>query len=136
MKNIYTFITVVLLLAGCNPTKQTAGSDRPYEITFGRTGGFTNVTVEFMIRENREVFRITNGQSTKTNKITARKMKEIRNLIDSVGFKNLTPEEPGNVNYFIKVQHPEYENRVQWSDPSVESPLNTLYHLLLTTIKQ
>ena len=125
--------TVVMLLCGCSQTKKTTDTDRPFEIRFGRTGGFTNVKVEFVLRENREVFRIQNDEAIKINRIRVKEMKEIRRMIDSVGFKNLSLEEPGNVSYFIKVQDPEYENAVQWTNTMEESPLNKLYHLLLST---
>jgi hypothetical protein len=125
--------TIVLLLCGCSHTKKTTDTDRPFEIRFGHTGGFTNIKVEFVIRENREVFRIQNDEAVRINRIRKKVIREIRSMIDSVDFKNLTSEQPGNVNYFIKVQDPEYENAVQWSNTMEESPLNKLYHLLLPT---
>jgi len=124
----------VLLLCGCSQTKKTTGTDRPFEIRFGHTGGFTNTTVEFLIRENREVFRIQNDETVRINKIRAKEMKGIRSVIDSVHFRNLASEKPGNINYFIKVQDPEYENRVQWTNSQEQNSLNKLYHLLLSTL--
>jgi hypothetical protein len=128
-----TLTTVVLLLYGCSHTKKTTDTERAFEIRFGHTGGFSNVTVEYLIRENREVFRIQNDEAIRINRIRIKEMKEIRSMIDSVDFKNLFSEKPGNVSYFIKVQDPEYENAVQWTNTMEESPLNKLYHLLLST---
>jgi hypothetical protein len=135
MNRIITLTIFVLLLCGCSHTKKTTDTEQPFEIRFGQTGGFTNVTVEFVIRENREVFRIQNDEAVRINNIRVKEMKEIRNMIDSVDFKNLSSGEPGNVSYFIKVTDPEYEKAIQWTNVTEESPLNKLYHLLLSTLK-
>lgn len=133
-KKVHLFAAILLILLSCTSAHRTTDLKRHFEIRFGHTGGFTNETLEFMIRENREVFKIQNGEEVKINRITSEKMKEIRDFIDSVHFEKFTSEKPGNINYFIRVQDPEYENRVQWTHIEEDSPLNRLYKLLLTTL--
>jgi carbonic anhydrase len=134
MNKIHFSAIILLMLFSCTHTQKTAGTERPFEIHFGHTGGFTNITVEFVVMENREVFRVQDGEVVRINKLRSKEMKEIRNMIDSIDFKNLVSEEPGNLNYYINLQSPEYKNSVQWSDPVKETPLNSLYRKLLTTI--
>jgi hypothetical protein len=132
---MHSFTLILLLLISCKPVQKTTDEVRSFQINFGHTGGFTNVTVEFLIRENREVFRIENSNLIRIGKIGIKEMKEIKKMIESTDFKNLKSEPPGNINYFIKVQTREFENTVSWTPPSLNSTLNELYMKLSESVK-
>ncbi len=130
------YATVAFLLVSCTQTHQTTRTERTPEIQFGRTGGFTNIPVNYAIRKNREVFRLREETSEKINKISAGNLREIMALVDSLNFQNLGSGKAGNVNFYIRVMTPEYDHTVQWSESEQDTPIYVLYSKLLNTLKK
>jgi hypothetical protein len=135
MKQVSSFTLILFLLFSCSSVHKTADQERPFQINFGHTGGFTNVTLEFLIKENREAFSVENSNLISIKKISLKEMREINKIIKSADFKNLKSEPPGNINYFIKVQNREFENKVVWTPPSRNPSLNELYLKLSEIVK-
>jgi hypothetical protein len=135
MKKKHSLTLILLLLISCAPSRKSTDQERPFQISFGHTGGFTNVKLEFLIKENREAFSVENTNLIKIKKISRKEMREIKQMIESTDFKNLKSEPPGNINYFIKVQTREFENTMSWTPPSLNSSLNELYVKLSEIVK-
>ncbi len=129
-------VTAALLLFSCTQTRKATAPGCDFEIRFGRTGGFTNIPVEYALFENRKVYRIRGDESVNVNRIRIKEMKEIKNLVDSLGFRNLESEKPGNVNYFIRVCTADSDHRVSWSETGGDNPRNILFRRLLDTLRE
>ena len=104
------------------------------EISFGKGGGFTGLTDEYLLTGNAEVFKIKNGEETKLNQITKKEIRSISKQIKDLQFKDLEIAETGNMTYFIEVSANKYKNKVTWSDTTDAPQLKELYKILVKTL--
>jgi hypothetical protein len=118
-----------------NPQKiiNDPSKDRIY---FGKTGGFTNIPMEYVIIEKRYLFKQENDSLTRIRKVSAKQIKTLDSLFAVAEFEKLDLNEPGNITYFIKVVKSGSEKEVKWSDSSDNDPVRELYKALLATIKK
>ncbi|HBE42340.1 MAG TPA: hypothetical protein DDW27_14265 [Bacteroidales bacterium] len=105
------------------------------EIHFGRTGGFTNIPVEYLINAKGEVLRISAFEPDTVNRIPVKRLKSIIRELKDIDFKHIELNDPGNMSYFIKVRTREYENSVTWNDLTPNDTLKDFYKKLIRTIK-
>ena len=105
------------------------------EIHFGRTGGFTNIPVEYLLNSKGEVLRLSANDPETVNLIPAKRLKSIIRELNRIDFKYIDLDDPGNISYFIKVRTPEYENSVTWNDLTPNDTLKNIYKKLLTTLR-
>jgi hypothetical protein len=110
----------------------TVKTDR---ISFGRTGGFTNMTVEYALFGNGKVYRVQDNDLKKVCRIKKELMSEIECSFTCSGFRDLIINEPGNMTYFIKVVKADYQNEVKWSDNDQNPQLKALYDSLMNIVK-
>lgn len=108
-------ISLVLLYSFAFPEKPVNDS-KTDRISFGRTGGFTNMTVEYALFGNGKVYRVKDNEMIKVCRIKKERVSEIECSINCNGFRDLAINKPGNMTYFIKVVEPDYQNEVRWSD--------------------
>lgn len=133
---ITLLITLVLVLTiSCNNTRKISSARLPFEIQFGRIGGFTNIPVEYKLNNKGDVFKISGAEMTKINDISRKRIKTIKELLIRIDFEHLKFYEPGNMSYNIKVITSDYENSVTWNDQTPDDILKNLYKVLLTTLK-
>jgi len=104
------------------------------EISFGKGGGFTGMTEEYLITGDAEVFKIENGERTKINEVTKPVIRDISKHIKDLKYKDLIMSERGNVTYFIEVSANKYKNRVTWSDLTDKPEVKELYKTLVKTL--
>jgi len=104
------------------------------EISFGKGGGFTGMTEEYLITGDAEVFKIENGERTKINEVTKPVIRDISKHIKDLKYKDLIMSERGNVTYFIEVSANKYKNRVTWSDLTDRPEVKELYKTLVKTL--
>jgi hypothetical protein len=104
------------------------------EISFGKGGGFTGMTEEYLITGDAEVFKIENGERTKINEVTKPVIRDISKQIKDLKFKDLKMSERGNMTYFIEVSANKYKNRVTWSDLTDKPEVKELYKTLVKTL--
>lgn len=105
------------------------------EIHFGRTGGFTNIPVEYLINSKGEVLRLSAGNPETVNLIPVKKLKSIIRELNRIDYKHIESDDPGNITYFIKVRTRDYENDVRWNDLTPDDTLKNIYKELLTTLR-
>lgn len=127
-------ISIVLLYSLASPEKETNDS-KTDRISFGRTGGFTNMTVEYALFENGKVYKIQDSGKVKVCRIKKELVSEIECSIECNGFRDLAVNEPGNMTYFIKVAKADWQNEVRWSDNDQNPQLKTLYDSLMDIVK-
>jgi hypothetical protein len=131
----------ILIMSFCFLTLSCATQkDRPEsirgitEISFGKGGGFTGMTEEYLITGNAEVFKIVNSERTKINQVTKPVVREISKQIKDLQFKDIKLSEKGNMTYFIKVSANKYSNIVTWSDLTDTPEIKELYKTLVKTL--
>lgn len=132
----YLLLTVLILILAqsCNNTRRISSDRQTPEIYFGRTGGFTNIPVEYRLNEKGDVFKISGDESTKINDVSRKKMKMINKILNDLDFEHIQINEPGNISYFIRVNKSGYEKSVIWNDLTSHDSLKNLYKELLTTV--
>ena len=111
---------------------KAAKTDR---ISFGRTGGFTNMTVEYTLFGNGKVYKVQDNDLKKVCRIKKELLSEIECSFTCSGFRDLIINEPGNMTYFIKVVKADYQNEVKWSDNDQNPQLKALYDSLMNIVK-
>ena len=137
MKFVHIFILILslLLIPACNNSRAMANKRVKTEIHFGRTGGFTNIPVEYLINSKGEVLRLSAGNPETVNLITSKRLKSIISELNRIDFQHIESDDPGNISYFIKVRTREYENSVRWNDLTPNDTLKNIYKELLTTLR-
>ncbi|MCU0405434.1 MAG: hypothetical protein MUE64_00435 [Ignavibacteriaceae bacterium] len=136
LRGFFLLISGLLIITiSCVNLKNTNPKKLPFEIIFGKSGGFTNISMEYKIYENGDVYKIQNNGNQKINSISKSKIKTIRDWLLDSDFEHLKIAETGNITYFITVKSDKYENTVKWNDSSNNDQLKNLYKDLLTTIK-
>lgn len=134
MKTVFIMVFCFLTLS-CATQKNRPESVRGItEISFGKGGGFTGLTEEYLITGNAEVFKIVNGERTSINQLKKRDIREISKMMDEMQFRELKLSERGNMTYFIEVKANKYNNRVTWSDLTDVPEVKELYKKLIKTL--
>lgn len=137
MKFVHIFILILslILIPACNTSRAMVNKRVKTEIHFGRTGGFTNIPVEYLINSKGEVLRLLAGNTETVNLITSKRLKSIIRELNRIDFQHIESDDPGNISYFIKVRTREYENSVRWNDLTPNDTLKNIYRELLTTLR-
>jgi hypothetical protein len=136
MNKYIILVSLFILLISCAQPRKMTGSDAGESVRFGKTGGFTNIPMEYALQKNRRVYEIAADTANPVNRISRKEMKEIAAALDSMDFKSLTLNEPGNMTYFVLVRNESWQNRIQWSDNTNNEQVRNLYKLLLKTINK
>jgi len=127
-------ISIVLLYSFAFP-ETTTNDSKTDRISFGRSGGFTNMTVEYALFGNRKVYKIQYSDMVKVCRIKKERVSEIECSLTCNGFRDLAINEPGNMTYFIKVAKADWQNEVRWSDNDQNPQLKALYDSLMDIVK-
>ena len=127
---------IIILMVSCINTKKLINNYSIDRIYFGKSGGFTNIPMEYVLFEKGQLYKMKNDSLVKIRKISRKQLETIDSLLADLDFKQLSINEPGNITYFIKVVKREYEKEVNWSDSSDDNILKELYNILLATIKK
>ena len=127
---------IIILMVSCINTKKLISNYSIDRIYFGKSGGFTNIPMEYVLFEKGQLYKIQNDNLLKIQKISRRQLETVDSLLADLDFKQLNINEPGNITYFIKVVRREYEKEVNWSDSYDDDTLKELYNILLATIKK
>jgi len=133
--HLFILILALLLIPACNNSRAMTNKRVKTEIHFGRTGGFTNIPVEYLINSKGEVLRLLAGNPETVNLITSKRLKSIIRELNRIDFQHIESDDPGNISYFIKVRTREYENIVRWNDLTPNDTLKNIYKELLTTLR-
>jgi len=126
---------IMILPQSCYNTRRISGSRARTVIQFGRTGGFTNIPVEYSINAKGEVLRISASEPDTVNIIRVKRLRCLIRELNDIDFKHIELNDPGNISYFIKVRTRHYENSAIWNDLTPNDTLKNIYKKLITTIK-
>jgi len=130
------FTVLILLTTSCVVTKtQKELTNKFLRITFGKSGGFTGATNEYLLNSKGEVYKIKNVDTLKINQINKKEIQDISSFIKSSSFKNINLKETGNITYFIEVKALKFNKKVTWGENSQASEIKELYKKLSSTLK-
>jgi hypothetical protein len=134
MKPLIVMIFTLLTFSCATQRQHIKSVNGITEISFGKGGGFTGLTEEYLVTGKAEVFKIINGERNKLNAITKPEIRSITKQINDLQFKDLKVAETGNMTYFIEVSAKNYKNRVTWADTTDAPQLKELYKTLIRTL--
>jgi len=137
MKFVHIFILIpaLILIPACNTSRAIANKRVKTEIHFGRTGGFTNIPIEYLLNSKGEVLRLSASNPETVNLLPSKRLRSILRELKRIDFQNIESDDPGNISYFIKVRTRKYENIVRWNDLTPNDTLKNIYKELLTTLR-
>lgn len=135
MKKALIISGIILLLFSCINVRKLINNNRIDRIYFGKRGGFTNISLEYVLFEKGQLYKIKNDTLLRINKISRTQMETIDSLLMVCDFSEIKTDEYGNITYFIKVVRNGYEKEANWSDISEVDTLKKLYNTLLAMIK-
>ena len=139
LPNFLIPVLFTFLFFDCTTGKKIEKTDHyNYEISFGSTGGFTNINPVYSIKSNGEVIKQDNKNSAQNILKTIEKNKtdSIYWLIKTCDFGNIKIREISNFTDYIKLKSDSISNEVFWYNDSQISPeLKNLHRFLLTVIK-
>jgi len=131
------FITgICILLSSCINSKKLIDNNKIDRIYFGKRGGFTNIPMEYVMFEKGQLYKIRNDSLFRIKRVCRKQLNEIDSLLTVSHFNELDINDPGNINYFIRVVKEDYEKEVNWSDSLGQNDLKLLYNSMLATIRE
>lgn len=136
-------ILIVLLgiyLPGCSQSKKISiRNSYPFEISFGQTGGFTNMNPVFIVKNSGEVLKKETAASTPVmlKKIKMSQIDSLYAYLEDSGFSTLTIAHPSNITNFIDIQSEKGKNKITWSDEAqIPDKVKKLNRYLLSIVKK
>jgi len=131
------FILFAILTFSCSSEKsQQKASSQFLEISFGSGGGFTGAGSTYLLKADRQVFKMKEGEFIKINTISKAELRSISSTLKDIDFLNLNFSEKGNMTYFIEIKSADTTHKVTWTDTSLTPELKEFYKTLAGTLKQ
>lgn len=132
-------LSVCLFIVSCKLINYRAYAGK-FSISYGSSGGFSGGTDEYLLNGSGELREIKAfaKDSTLLKTISKSELKKIIKLADSKALKNISLDESGNMNNFIKIfKEGKLLNSYQWPQGKTDIPteLNQL-NSMLNKLKQ
>lgn len=135
IKNFAVFGIFILSFSCMNPQKLLTDPSKD-RIFFGRSGGFTNIPLEYVLFEKGQLYKVEQDSLIKVLKINSKQLKALDSLFAKADFEKLELNNPGNVTYHIKRIKSGSEREVKWSDSSENESVRELYNALMKLTKK
>ncbi|NJK96330.1 MAG: hypothetical protein HC905_16725 [Bacteroidales bacterium] len=123
----------------CGGSKKSKINTIPaFTITFGKTGGFTNINPVYTFNEKGELLKQPKENATPEllKKLPAIKVDSVYHLIKETGFLEQPLSNPGNISRYIELQKDTLKRQIIWADDHQLSPAyQKLHGYLLSLIK-
>lgn len=136
---IPAFLILAVLLVNCAGAKRNSKKTSPeYSITFGRTGGFTNINPVFTVTSKGEVSRKSNQNASAIplKKLTQTQIDSVSTFLYNSKFHSLKIDFPYNITNYIELQDSSGISKIQWSkDEQITPEIKKLHSYLLSLIK-
>lgn len=121
----------------CATQKQSKNPTTSFiEIQFGSSGGFTGKTSEYVIKQDGQVYKISDDNLNLINLIENSEIENIKKQLSELDFENIQLNEKGNITYFIELHTSTYNNRIKWSDQTQNDSIKLFYKSLVKTLKK
>lgn len=132
------FISLFTLLA-CNGAKYTPLDYPKDSIAFGYTGGIANLTTEYCLLDNGQLFKKLDGENYESlKKIDSKQNEQLFGNVDFLSLRSMELKDPGNKTNFIRLKGDMGTTELAWggnqSLPSTE--LTVFYSSLMNLVKK
>lgn len=124
-----------MLLFACSSPEKLVSDTSKDRIYFGKSGGFTNISTEYLLVE-KYVFKREGEKFSMMRKISGDQVKSVQNLVNAIDFSKLSLNEPGNMTYHIRLVKAGATHEVKWTDSSQNIQIRELYKELTGIIKE
>jgi len=131
----YLFWGILITLFSCSSPEKLLNDKSLDRIYFGKTGGFTNISMDYVLFEKGQLFKIQHDSLIKIHRISRKHIKALDSLIESAEFNKLNLNEPGNITYYVKTEGTGTEKEIKWSDSTDNELIKEMYKVLLESIK-
>lgn len=133
---ISLILGAILTIMSCMSPEKLLLNSSAERLYFGKYGGFTNMPVDYVLIDNKHVFKIENENFTHAAKITKTQSAQINNLLKEAGLTSLVLNEPGNMTYYIRIVSGGNESEIKWNDMTQNQKVRDLYKALLSTLNK
>jgi hypothetical protein len=127
---------MILSITACMSPSKIVNDTTLDRIYFGKSGGFTNIPMDYVLIDHSRVFKIEKDKYSAVNKLNNNQAKELDQLIQSLDIDKLELNEPGNITYYIKMVKSGVEKEIKWNDQSMNNDVKDTYKALLATINK
>lgn len=128
--------TLVLIVLTCTSPKKLANDKNAERLYFGNFGGFTNASLDYLLVNNRMVYKIEQNNPVFVKKLASKESANLQNQIRNLNLSQYSLDEPGNITYYIKTVKDGIEKEIKFSSGSKDEKLKELYKTLMSTVKQ
>jgi hypothetical protein len=126
---ILAFLTIAC--AGPEKLLSDTSAERIY---FGKSGGFTNIPMSYVLIDNSYIFRVEKDNYIPVRKLNRKEVIAINQQREEANLEKLTLNEPGNMTYYIRVVKESFEKEIKWTDTSTNEQVKDLYKALIITV--
>ena len=140
--SVVLFTSALLLLyTTCSNSKKAAHTFvvPEFEITYGRTGGFSNINPVYKIKSNGEVLKSETESSpfSLLRKLDSASIDSLYALVQRCNFATLKINETSNLTKFIAVKSGNMDNKITWySDDQIPAGVLSLYQFITSLLKK
>jgi len=136
MKQLLFSCLIFFLAISCVSSKKLMADKSKGRVFFGKTGGFTNIPMEYVLFDKGQLFKIQHDSLLRVRKLVGKQVKNLDSIRNEIDFKTINLNETGNITYYIKVVSSEFEKEIKWTDSSDNNKIKTFYKALVSTIKE
>ncbi len=129
-------ITVLLMTLSCSGAEKITSDTSSPRIYFGKSGGFTNIPLEYVLIGKGHLFRVEKDSLVKIKKINAAELKNLETRIENAGIRQADLHETGNITYHIRMVEKGTEKTITWSDNTPDEKVKELYKTLMAIVKE
>lgn len=125
---------ILFFMFSCGAQKEIY-QDNPHMISFGTSGGFTNVNTTYKLFSNGKLWKIreaTNDSSLMKQIKKSVTKKYFKNAYD-LGLDTLNYKKPGNMSRFLVFKSKDFNNKISWQGKN--ETFDEYYESLLFLIK-
>ncbi len=138
MKKLLAACLCILTFSHCNNKVYSLDNLPNQFIELGSYGGFTGIAETFHIFPNGQT--ILENSLEGSTELAKKKPKAFKNLVKNlkeINFSEIDLDNPGNLNYFIRLKTKKTDKKVLWSDSSkVPEGLKDFYRNTLKEFNQ
>ena len=134
-RKTYIFWGIFITLFSCSSPEKLLNGKSLDRIYFGKTGGFTNISMDYVLFEKGQLFKMQHDSLINIHRISRKQIKTLDSLIKTAEFEKLNLNETGNITYYIKTESTGTEKEIKWSDSTDNELIKDIYKVLLESIK-
>ena len=103
-RKTYIFWGIFITLFSCSSPEKLLNDKSLDRIYFGKTGGFTNISMDYVLFEKGQLFKMQHDSLINIHRISRKQIKTLDSLIKTAEFEKLNLNETGNITYYIKTE--------------------------------